>query len=124
MATSPAPPVETPKLQYPAEARSVEGRYLDGYREANLYTGLGATVKKASLVVGGAIAVLVLFDMRELWAPLGLFGFVAGAVLGGIGWIIGTLISSQGQLLKATLDAAVHTSPFIDDKVRARIMSL
>ena len=44
--------------------------------------------------------------------------------MAGIGWIFGALISSQGQLLKATLDSAVNTSPFLDDSERARMMSL
>jgi hypothetical protein len=124
-------------VQYATEARSVEGRYLDAYREANFHTGLGATIKRASLVIGGIVAFISLVYMLSHMGPqagmfgpdvigegLGFFGIVIGTVAGGIGWIFGTLIASQGQLLKATLDSAVYASPFIEDKVRARIMAL
>ena len=136
MATLPSVPIGLPNFELATAARSVEGRYLDAYREANLYTGLGAVVKKASLICGGLVAFFsVIYMLSHMASPgmfgpdvvgigLGFFAFVVGVIAGGIGWICGTLISSQGQVLKATLDTAVYASPFIEHEVRARIMSL
>jgi hypothetical protein len=39
-------------------------------------------------------------------------------------WALGVVISAQGQLLKASIDGAVNTSPFLVDDQRAKIMSL
>ncbi|MEK6408096.1 MAG: hypothetical protein AABN34_14140 [Acidobacteriota bacterium] len=50
---------------------------------------------------------------------IGLAAF-AGILL----FVLGTLIAAQGQILKATLDAAVNSSPFLTDQDRAEIMSL
>jgi len=111
-------------------------RYVDAYRTAKFQTGVGATIKKASLVVGGIIDGLCLINIlsnlgsQSMFGPnlfgaaLGLFGLIVATAGGAIGWILGTLISAQGQLLKATLDGAVNTSPFLEDRERARIMSL
>jgi hypothetical protein len=40
------------------------------------------------------------------------------------GWIIGSLVAGYSQHLNATLDAAVHGSPFLSDSQRAEIMRL
>jgi hypothetical protein len=48
------------------------------------------------------------------------FGILAGLVL----YVFGILISAQGQILQATLDSAVNSSPFLTDEMRAEMMSL
>jgi|HubBroStandDraft_6_1064221.scaffolds.fasta_scaffold168550_1 hypothetical protein len=140
MTTLPATPVQlTPNLQQAAQRNSVSERYADAYLKANFQTTLGGSVKTLSLVVGGVVAGLaLLYALTQLIPQQGMFGAttniigvalgffaaIIGATMGGIGWILGTLISSQGQLLKATLDSAVNSSPFLDDSERARMMSL
>jgi hypothetical protein len=139
MTTSPTIPVQMTNLQPSAQRGSISGRYADAYLKANFQTGLGGTIKTASLLIGGVVAGLALiFALSQLVPQPGMFGasgntvgaafgfFVAtiAAAMTGIGWILGALISSQGQLLKATLDSAVNTSPFLDDAERARMMSL
>jgi hypothetical protein len=140
MTTLPSTPVQlTPNLQQATQRNSISRRYADAYLKANVQTGLGVTIKTLSLVIGGLIAGLaLLYALPQLIPQQGMFGataniigaalgFVAaiiGAAMGGVGWILGTLISSQGQLLKATLDSAVNSSPFLDDSERARMMSL
>jgi len=136
MATSPSLPVSSPAMPYGVVANSMTDRYVDAYRTAKFQTGVGATIKKASLVVGGIIDGLCLINIlsnlgsQSMFGPnlfgaaLGLFGLIVATAGGAIGWILGTLISAQGQLLKATLDGAVNTSPFLEDRERARIMSL
>ena len=39
-------------------------------------------------------------------------------------FVIGIMVAAQGQLLRATLDTAVHSSPFLTDDLRASVMSL
>jgi hypothetical protein len=59
--------------------------------------------------------------------PAGML-ILGGAVVGGLVWlgffILGVIICAQGQMLLAVLDSAVHTSPFLNNSLRASIMSL
>jgi hypothetical protein len=50
--------------------------------------------------------------------------FFSAATVGGIIFCLGILISALGQLMLATLDSAVHGSPFLDDEQKAEAMSL
>jgi hypothetical protein len=98
----------------------LRARYRDGFRAAALIEGFGGAVK----IVGFVFAALCLLGGMAV-GRLGLIlGVVAGAVLGALFFILGVFISSQGQLLKATLDSAVHTSPFLDDEGKAAAMGL
>lgn len=47
-----------------------------------------------------------------------------GAVIAFIGWVIGVLVAGYGQHLKAALDEAANTSPFLSDLQRAQLMKL
>jgi hypothetical protein len=47
-----------------------------------------------------------------------------GALVAFAGWVIGVVIAGYGQQVKATLDGAVHGSPFLSDSQRAQIMRL
>lgn len=119
-------------------------RYRDGYRVADAIVMLGALVKfigalLAVTVVG--VLVLLSYSARNLLNQnkFGQFGNV-GTI--GVGvpellilavpavmlffffWIIGVIISGQGQMIRASIDAAVNTSPFLSNDTRARIMRL
>ena len=39
-------------------------------------------------------------------------------------YVVGVIVSAQGQILKAGLDTSVHTSPFVSNDDKAKIMSL
>jgi hypothetical protein len=56
------------------------------------------------LVVGGAIVLGFV-----VWLPF---------------WILGVVVAAQGQILKAVLDTAVNSSPFLSNDEKAKIMSL
>ncbi|MEK6284038.1 MAG: hypothetical protein AABN95_27170 [Acidobacteriota bacterium] len=117
-------------------------RYLDLYRAARLLVGVGNTVKVLGIVVGTGILLLCLFAglagssqtsnfgaQQSAAASSFLFGtFVVGAVfgtfVGGIVFLLGILISAQGQILLAQADSAVHTSPFMTEEEKAKVMSL
>jgi hypothetical protein len=49
---------------------------------------------------------------------------LAAVITGGIVVCLGIMVSAQGQTLKAALDCAVNSSPFLSDDQRAQIMSL
>jgi hypothetical protein len=57
----------------------------------------------------------------------GLFWTVStfsGAFVWFLFFVFGVIVSAQGQQLLATLDAAVHSSPFMDTAAKAQAMSL
>ncbi len=101
--------------------------------------GLGRWIKIGALIAGAVIIILGLFyggsaaDAQNtgFFGPdktaehiMRGFAVAVGLVLGAIGFLLGLLISSGGQIAKAALDAAVNTSPFLDNDERARAMSL
>jgi len=98
----------------------LEVRYSDGYKAAKAIVGFGNLVKILGAVAGVIIALVALSVPGAL--------FVGGAVLGGLVWlglfVGGIVICAQGQLLLATLDSAVNTSPFLDNLQRSSIMSI
>ena len=123
-------------------------RYLDLYRAAKLLVGLGTSIKGIGIV---AAIIIFLFWLivgfvallqTPSSSPFGpspatesagqtvaffvcvVIGTVFGALVGGLFFLLGVLISAQGQLLKAHADSAVHTSPFLSDEERATAMSL
>jgi hypothetical protein len=53
---------------------------------------------------------------------------IVGVLYGGIVflffYVVGVIVSAQGQILKAGLDTSVHTSPFVSNDDKAKIMSL
>jgi hypothetical protein len=123
-------------------------RYLDLYRTARLLVGLGTTVKGIGIVAAIVIFLFwlivgfVALSQSPASSPFGpspatesaaqtvtffvciVIGAIFGALVGGLFFLLGVLISAQGQLLKAHADSAVHTSPFLSDEERAAAMSL
>lgn len=51
-------------------------------------------------------------------------GAVAGVVIAIPLYLLGIMVSAQGQLLKASLDVAVHISPFLHTAEKAKVISL
>jgi hypothetical protein len=119
-------------------------RYRDLYRAARLLTALGTTVKTIGIIVAAVIFLFWFivgiatisadtsgstFAAQSSAGTVGFFvctiiGVIFGALVGGLFFLLGVLISAQGQLLMAHADSAVHTSPFLSDKERAAAMSL
>jgi hypothetical protein len=119
-ATLPSPPRN-------AGASSFFSRYADGYQAAGFIVGFGAVIKVASIIVG-ALVVIVSFiasvnEPERSAVTLGI-GVLMGALIGFGGFITGIVVSAQGQMLKALLDTAVNTSPFLANPERTKIMGL
>jgi hypothetical protein len=118
-------------------------RYSDAYIVARTTTAVGKTVKVLSIILG----VLLTFAG---WSLASRLGAAASAVTGGatgsvnIGsmfmnllagpllgftvalpiFLLGVLVSAQGQVLKASLDSAVNSSPFLSREDVIKVMSL
>jgi hypothetical protein len=102
-------------------------RYKDAYLVARGSGGLGRTIQViGQLAVGvGALGFLGGFLAAKtfgeaLLIPLGILSIFGGILL----FCVRIIIASQGQLLKATLDTAINSSPFLSDDQRAKTMSL
>ncbi len=103
--------------------RPVMSRYTDAYLIARTLNGFGATVKLIAVILAGAIAVgaVILGNKSPVFA---VGGITVGIIVAVPVYILGILVSAQGQILKATLDAAVHTSPLLTKDEMRQIMSL
>lgn len=105
-------------------------RYTDAYREARAIATIGKFIKWGGVAIALLLA-LVGFNFINDRGPdmyirtgIGIGAIILGLIGGAIIFIIGVLVSAQGQTLKATLDSAVNNSPFLTNEHRARIMSL
>lgn len=112
------------------ESRSAMKRYADSYRVARVTVMIGTAIK----FLGFLLAILVL---AATWLGAGLTGvssydsqavLVIGTLLiliiVTLFYVAGVIVCAQGQTLKASLDGAVHSSPFLTDEQRAKVMSL
>lgn len=50
--------------------------------------------------------------------------FVGALLFGALLYCVGVLVAAQGQILLATLDTAVNSSPFLTNEDKAKAMSL
>ena len=101
-----------------------QNRYLDAYRVARTTIFAGGVIKIMGVVLGGIIFLVALALAGSLGLVLGGLG-LAIAVGVAIGILaVGTLVSAQGQLLLATLDGTVNTSPFLTDEEKRDIMRI
>ena len=96
------------QIKQPQGENPVLSRYRDLYRIARLQVKTGNIVKIIGIVVGiGSLLI-----------------FIPGILAGGIVYLLGILISAQGQMLLVHADSAVHTSPFMTNDEKAKVMSL
>ena len=94
-----------------------------GYRVEKLINGFGQTCKVVGISLGGLI-LLGCAMAASISSFVVVIGLVVGSIVGFVGWAIGVVISAQGQMVKATLDTAVNSSPFLSNEERAKMMSL
>jgi hypothetical protein len=101
-------------------------RYNDAYLVARTTIGIAGTIKTLGFVFGGTIALIGL-SVGSQGHGNHIFqygGLILGTVIAIPLYVLGVLIAAKGQVLKATLDEAVHTSPFLTNDQRASVMSL
>ena len=105
-------------------SESAVKRYSDAYKASRSMAKAGGFLMVAGLVIGAALFIAGLIAGSE-GEMLGLFllwllaGFVAL-----LGYGLGEVVAAQGQILSASLDNAVNTSPFLSEGDRVEVMSL
>ena len=115
-------------------------RYQNGYRVAQAISGLSQVCKVAGLLAGIFVIVFGVMGSETLMRPNPSMVAIAseqtqhqvylisviffGALVALSGWITGVVLDGCGQHLKATLDIAVHGSPFLSNLQRAQLMRL
>lgn len=98
-------------------------RYRDSYLVARTVTAFGEVVKIIASVIGGVILLIALIaGGQSAWYFFG--GIILAAVVGIPIYVLGVLVTAQGQILKATLDTAVNSSPLLTKDEMRQIMSL
>lgn len=113
-----------------SESTAAIERYEDAYRAAEKAVAFGETVRLGGIFLGGVVfvgaAVAYQFDPAERSGfPVVSALLIAGAVLVVlISQILSMGFHVQGELLKATLDSDVNSSPFLSNAQRAKVMSL
>jgi RNA polymerase subunit RPABC4/transcription elongation factor Spt4 len=104
-------------------------RYKDAYLVAKVTDGFGGMIKGIGIVIAVLLALVGFLLMGNGRAgdatfAVGVMTLMSGIVAGVWIYIAGVLVSSQGQILKASLDGAVNSSPFLANEHKAKIMSL
>ena len=121
------------KTEEASEVKSLKKRYWDAYVVARTTVGIGTAIKVIGAILGILIflGALVFANNQPRYyraSEAQVVAVIVGGVWGVLVWLIffiaGVLVSAQGQILKASLDGAVNSSPFLTDQQRAKIMSL
>lgn len=112
-----------------SQTSAVVNRYKDAYLTARAVDGVGSISKGIGVAIAlllGLAGLVTIGNGRggDTGAAIGImtigFGIATGAGL----YVLGILVSAQGQILKAALDGAVNVSPFLTNEQRAKVMSL
>lgn len=116
-------------MPHSTESQSIMSRYADAYLVARVTNGWGGLVKGIGIVIAILLALVGVAFLSEgrLGDATFAFGMViifSGVVSGGGFYVGGILLSAQGQMLKASLDSAVNSSPFLTNEERAIVMAL
>lgn len=101
-------------------------RYHDAYLVARVTDGIGGVVKIVGFIIGAAIAFagFKMGSTNDENNSLIVGSIILAAVITVPFYVLGVLVSTLAQSLKALLDAAVHTSPFLTDADKASVMSI
>jgi hypothetical protein len=100
-------------------------RYADAYGVAKAIVALGQSAKILSaFVLGGLVLGGLIASGQGVGGGLAFaIGLIAGPLVALPIYLLGIIVSAQGQTLMATLDTAVHTSPFLTNEDKQRILS-
>jgi len=89
---------------------------------------VGDVIKVAAMVLAALIVFGALLSAGQIGGAGAIvtffLGVIGAAFVGGQFYLLGVIVMAQGQILKASLDCAVNSSPFLQNEHRAKIMSL
>jgi hypothetical protein len=117
-------PAEGQVVQVSQEVFALMKRYKDGYHVSTVIVTAGNAIKILGGIVAGIIAVASIIAASQSSAAVAVGGILVAIAYGLLFYLSGMLVGAQGQILKATLDTAVNTSPSLTEIQRARIMSI
>jgi hypothetical protein len=127
----------------PMTSEKLAKRYSDGYRAANWISRTGAVIKSLGLILaalfwllaGGAGLDLIENQAAEAWIKnvfqlslhqqekiILIWPLVPAFVICFVLEVIGTLLAAVGQVVRATFDTAVNTSPFLSTLDKAKVL--
>ena len=103
-------------------------RYFDAYGIASSIDAQGSAIKVLAFVLATGIVLVTLFAVTQVEGKVVIAVLINGAIIAAVTWSIvhsyGVRVCAEGQNLLASLDIAVHTSPFMSDAQRAQAMRL
>lgn len=105
------------------QAVALMKRYRDAYYVANTTVAFGNGIKITGFVLAGLVFFGVL-AIGEGGGSRAVLALLSAGLVGLLFYFLGVLVAAQGQILLASLDGAVNTSPFLTNEQRAEIMSL
>jgi hypothetical protein len=110
------------------QERELLTRYKDAYLVARATVGFGGLIKGIGVALATLIMLIMIIVSTQTSGDIAFIPLLVGVGVASFGgvliYLLGVLVSAQGQILKASLDSAVNTSPFLSDANRANIMSL
>lgn len=103
-------------------------RYRDAYEIAAAIVEHGQRVKTMAVLAATIIAILFMIIATSVRGRIALGAVIGGTVAAVLVYAVihahGVRLAAEGQHLLASLDVAVHTSPFLSETQRAQAMSL
>jgi len=99
-------------------------RYQNAYLVANTTNAIGSFIKGIGILLGVIICVAAFVGGSKIGTVVGVVGVIGGIVVGCFIAMFGVLICALGQVLRATLDVAVNTSPLLSTSERTEITSV
>ena len=110
-------------------ASALASRYRDAYGVASATVAIGGTLKVLAIVAGGLALIIPMMGVSSVLASGGsgnatalLVALVTALAVGVPLYALGILVTAHGQVLKATLDTAINTSPLLDNGQKAKII--
>jgi hypothetical protein len=108
-------------------------RYKDAYIVSKVTSFLGYLIQFGAiglailLIVAGLFAASRMISPDGTWSPFAYaaaaIGFMSGVVSGALFYVLGVLISAQGQIILATLDTAVSCTPLLSNEEKSSIIT-
>lgn len=107
-------------------SNAVGRRYADAYGVAQVVDGFGSLIKAVGITIGALFVLggLVIGSQGAIGVMFAVAAVGIGACIATIVWVLGILVSANGQILKASLDVAVNSSRFLNDDDVASVMGL
>lgn len=112
----------------PAAGPRLLTRYRDAYTVARVTSGFGTLVKVFGVLLGAIpfVAGFIVSGQFQrqpaMQTTIAVTGVIFGLFIAFVLYILGVLVAAHGQILMATLDEAVHTSPFLSDEQKADVI--